>query len=219
MNIKVIITGVTGMVGEEVLHEALLHPDVETVLVLTRKPTGIKHPKLREIVHSNFYDLSAIESPLTGYNACFFCLGVTSIGKKEDEYRHLTYDLTVSVATTLCKLNPDMTFCYISGAGTDSSEKGKVMWARVKGKTENALKALPFKAVYLFRPGYLHPTPGMSHTNKYIKYILWLYPLLRRVYPSGVSTMKELALGMINVAENGYPTPVLEVRDFIAASR
>src|SRR5476651_2638272 len=141
--IRVIITGSTGMVGEGVMHECLLHPDVEAVLVINRKPDGVVHPKLKEIVHKDFFDLSAIEDQLKGYNACYFCLGVTSLGKKEPEYYKLTYTLTLNFAQTLVKHNPDMTFCYVSGAGTDSTESGKIMWARVKGKTENDLMKLP----------------------------------------------------------------------------
>ena len=219
MKLNVIITGVTGMVGEGVLHEALLHPDVERVLVLTRRISGMNHPKMTEIVVRDFYDLSDIESQLTGYNACFFCLGVSVIGKSESEYRHIIYDLTMSVARTLSKMNPDMTFSYISGKATDSSEHGRLMWARVKGKTENDLMKLPFKRVYAFRPGMLLPTPGMKNTLKYYKYITWLYPLLRLVAPSTVSTLKELGLAMIHVASKGYGTPILEVNDIVAASK
>jgi nucleoside-diphosphate-sugar epimerase len=142
-NIRVIITGVTGMVGEGVLHNCLQHSDVTQVLVITRKPSGVLHPKLKEIIHNDFYDLSPIRHDLAGYNACFFCLGVSSVGMKEADYFKLTYTLTMHVASTLSALNPDMTFCYISGAGTDSSEKGRSMWARVKGKTENDLMKLP----------------------------------------------------------------------------
>lgn len=178
-NIKAIITGVTGMVGEGVLHECLNHPKVESVLIINRKPSGFTHPKLKEIVHTDFFDLSAIDDQLKGYNACYFCLGVTSIGLKEPEYFKLTYTLTLNVAKTLSKFNKDMTFCYVSGASTDSTEKGKSMWARVKGKTENDLMKLPFKQVFAFRPGYMHPTPGLKNTQKYYKYISWLYPLLR----------------------------------------
>ncbi len=144
MKIKAIITGVTGMVGEGVLHECLLHPDVESVLVINRKPCGVKHEKLKEIIHKDFFDLSSIEDQLSGYNACYFCAGVSSVGKKEDEYKRITYDLTLNFAKTLLKLNPDMTFCYVSGVGTDSTEKGRSMWARVKGKTENDLLKLRF---------------------------------------------------------------------------
>ena len=219
MKLSVIITGVTGMVGEGVLHEALLHPDVERVLVLTRRPNGMSHPKLSEIVVKDFYDLSDIESQLAGYNACFFCLGVSSIGMKEADYRHITYDLTMSVARSLSKMNPDMTFSYISGKATDSTEHGRLMWARVKGKTENDLMKLPFKKVYAFRPGILLPTKGMKNTLKYYKYITWLNPLLRIVFPSSVSTLEALGLSMINITVNGYPTPVIEVNDIVASAK
>src|SRR5512133_2476442 len=152
MSIKAIVFGATGMVGEGVLHEALRHPAVDAVLVIGRRPCGVTHPKLKEVLQKDFYDYSALEYQLRGYHACFFCLGVTSIGKKEEEYRRLTYDLTMAAARTLARLNPEMVFCYVSGAGTDSSERGRSMWARVKGKTENDLMKLPFKAVYAFRP-------------------------------------------------------------------
>src|SRR5580704_15421272 len=160
-SVNAIITGATGMVGEGVLHECLLHPQVESVLVINRKPCGVVHPKLKEIIHNNFFDLSSIKDQLTGYNACFFCLGVSSVGMKEPEYYKLTYTLTLGFAETLARLNPDMVFEYISGAATDSTEKGRSMWARVKGKTENELAKLPFKKEYNFRPGYMHPTPGL----------------------------------------------------------
>jgi uncharacterized protein YbjT (DUF2867 family) len=156
--LRAIITGATGMVGEGVLHECLQHPAVEAVLVINRKPCGVVHPKLKEIIHPDFFDLSGIQQQLKGYNACFFCLGVSSIGMKEPEYHRLTYTLTLNFAETLSKLNRDTTFCYVSGGGTDSSEKGRSMWARVKGKTENDLMKLPFKQVFAFRPGYMHPT-------------------------------------------------------------
>ncbi len=223
MKLNVIITGVTGMVGEGVLHEPLLHPDVERVLVLTRRPSGMSHPKLAEMVVPDFYDLSSIESQLAGYNACFFCLGVSSIGMKEADYRHVTYDLSMSAARTLSKMNPEMTFCYISGKGTDSSEHGRFMWARVKGKTENDLMKLPFKRVFAFRPAYIHPSPGMKNTNsrvaKYYKYITWLYPLLRRFAPSNVCTMTELGRAMIHVSTHGYDRSILEVKDIVSAGR
>src|SRR6195952_3408401 len=165
--ISVILTGATGMVGEGVLHECLLSNTVERVLVINRKPCGVAHPKLREIIHQNFFDLSPIENELTGYNACFFCLGVSSIGMKEPEYYKLTYTLTMHVAETLSKLNMDMVFCYISGANTDSTEKGRSMWARVKGKTENDLMKLPFEQVFAFRPGFMRATEGQKNLLPY----------------------------------------------------
>src|SRR6202012_2283675 len=157
MKVRAIITGATGMVGEGVLHECLISDEVEHVLVINRKPCGITHPKLEEVIHTDFFNLAPIEGKLQNYNACFFCLGVSSIGMKEDEYTKMTYTLTMHVATTLSRLNNNMVFCYVSGASTDSTEKGKSMWARVKGKTENDLMKLPFKAVYALRPGFIRP--------------------------------------------------------------
>lgn len=219
MKLRAIITGATGMVGEGVLYECLNHPDVEQVLVINRKPGGVTHPKLKEIIHANFYDLSAVENYLTGYNACFFCLGVSSVGMNEADYYKVTYTLTMHVATTLCRLNTDMAFCYISGASTDSTEKGRTMWARVKGKTENALMKLPFRGVYNFRPGYMRPTPGLKNTNKYYKYVDWMYPFLRAVFPKYVSTLKELGLAMINAASKGYDKQIIEVPDIVKLAR
>lgn len=219
MKLNVIITGVTGMVGEGVLHECIHHDAVASILILSRKPSGISHPKIKEIIHSDFFDLSAIEGQLSGYNACFFCLGVSSIGMKEPEYFKLSHTLTLHVATTLSKYNPEMVFSYISGAGTDSTEQGKSMWARVKGKTENDLMKLPFKKVYAFRPGMLHPTPGLKNTLSYYKYFGWLYYIIRPLAPGMASTLKELGLAMINAALIGYEKPILEVRDIVALSQ
>src|SRR3954470_7896795 len=175
--IRAIITGSTGMVGEGVLHVCLQQSEVEAILVINRKPCGITHPKLKEIIQADFYNLSAIENQLTGYNACFFCLGISSIGMKEPEYFKITYTLTMHVAETLSSLNKDMTFCYISGAGTDSTEKGRSMWARVKGKTENDLMKLPFKQVFSFRPGFMKSFKGAKNTLPFYKYISWMYPI------------------------------------------
>jgi hypothetical protein len=219
MKLKVIVTGVTGMVGEGVMHECLLHPDVESVLALARKPTGVSHPKLKEVIVQDFFDLSTAIPQLSGYNACFFCLGVSSVGMKEEDYKRVTYDLTMNVARMLSTVNTEMTFCYISGKATDSSEKGRLMWARVKGKTENDLMKLPFKRVFAFRPGFIKPTPGMQHTLKYYKYVNWLFPILRLLYPSGASTLSEIGLAMISVAARGYDKSVLEVGDIVAAAK
>jgi uncharacterized protein YbjT (DUF2867 family) len=216
--IKAIITGATGMVGEGVMYECLQNPDVEQVLVINRKASGVSHPKLKEIIHADFFDLSAIRDQLTGYNACFFCLGVTSVGKKADEYYKLTYALTMHVAETLVKLNPGMTFCYISGAGTDSEEKGKG-WAAVKGKTENDLMKLPFKQVYALRPGFIKPIEGLSNTHSYYKYINWLFPIGRALYPNGFCTLKELAAAMIHIVNQPYPKKVIEGKDIIALAK
>ncbi|HEY0744156.1 MAG TPA: NAD-dependent epimerase/dehydratase family protein [Chryseosolibacter sp.] len=216
MKIRAIITGVTGMVGEGVLHEALANPRVERVLVIARRPCGVTHSKLKEIVHSNFHDLSSIESQLSSYNACFFCLGVSSVGMKEPEYKKMTYDLTMHVATTLARLNPDMTFCYISGAGTDSSEQGKLMWARVKGKTENDLMKLPFKKAYMFRPGMIKAMKGGKYTLKLYSYFGWIVELMRVVAPGTVVTLNEIGKSMINATISGYSKPVLEIKDIKA---
>lgn len=217
--IRAIVTGATGMVGEGVLHECLQSPEVEEVLIINRKPSGYTHPKLKEIIHQDFFDISPIKAQLKGYHACFFCLGVSSVGMKEEEYTKMTYTLTMHVAETLSKLNPDMTFCYVSGSATDSTEKGRSMWARVKGKTENDLMKLPFKAVYNFRPGYMHPTPGLKNTLPYYKYLSWMYPVVRKFFPNYVSTLAELGQGMIKVATNGYEKHILEVKDFVSLTK
>jgi hypothetical protein len=207
------------MVGEGVLHECLRHPEVEQVLIINRKPSGESHPKLKEIIHPDFFNLSAIEGQLQNYNACFFCLGVSSVGMQEAEYHRLTYDLTMHMAQTLARLNPQMVFCYVSGAGTDSTERGRSMWARVKGKTENHLRQLPFRETYMFRPGYLHPTPGLKNTKKYYAAFSWLYPILRRFLGKYASTLQELSLAMINAATKGYEKPVLEVEDIVKLAK
>lgn len=207
------------MVGEGVLHECLLHEDVEEVLVLGRRPCGITHPKLKEIIHSNLYDLSPIEEQLKGYNACFFCLGTTSVGKKEPEYHKITYDLTMHVAATLSKQNPDMVFCYVSGTGTDSTEKGKLMWARVKGKTENDLMKLPFKKVYNFRPGIMTPTKGLKNTLTFYKYMSWLVPVIKLFAPRSILSLKEVGVAMINAATKRYDKQILEISDISALSK
>ncbi len=211
--IKVIITGVTGMAGEGVLHECLQHSAVSEILVVNRKPCGVVHPKLKEIIHKDFFDITPIQQQLAGYDACYFCLGVTSLGKKEAEYYDLTYTLTVTFAEILSKVNSDMVFCYISGASTDSSEKGRSMWARVKGKTENALMKMPFKKAYAFRPGYLHPTKGLKNAHKFYAYIKWMYYILKVVAPNTASTLTQLGLAMINVTLYGYDKQILEVSD------
>lgn len=215
MKINAIITGATGMVGEGVLHECLHHPDVEQVLVINRKPGSITHAKLRELIHSDFFDLTPIQDELTGYNACFFCLGVSSVGMSDAEYSRLTYDLTINAAQLLAKLNPDMTFCYVSGAGTDSSGQGLTAWARVKGATENALLQLPFKQAYMFRPGFLLPTKGLKNAKGYYAFMSWLYPIGRRLYPAGFSTLRQLGKAMINSVMVGYEKPILEVKDIV----
>jgi nucleoside-diphosphate-sugar epimerase len=214
MNMNVIITGATGMVGEGVLLECLNHPDIEQVLVINRKPGGRSHPKLREIIHADFFSLSPIASELVGYDACFFCLGVSSVGMRAEEYKRLTYDLTMNVAQLLASQNPDMTFCYVTGAGTDSSEQGRVAWARVKGATENALLQL-FKNAYMFRPAFMKAVPGQKNLKGFYKYLAWLYPIGRAVYPAGFCTLQEVAQAMINVAKKGAGKRILEVKDIV----
>lgn len=216
---RIILTGATGMVGEGVLHECLLHPDVNQVLVINRKPCGVVHPKLKEVIHADFLNLAAVTPQLANLDACFFCAGVSSIGMKEAAYHKLTYDLTVHVAETLAKLNPGMTFCYVSGAGTDSTEKGKSMWARVKGKTENKLLGLPFKRVYMFRPALMKATKGAKNTPKIYTALGWTYPIIKTLFPKSACTLKEVGLAMINCAQRGYPKPVLEVSDIMAQAK
>ena len=205
------------MVGQGALRECLLDPDVETVLAIVRNSSLPQHDKLREIVHQDIADLSAIEDRLSGYGACFFCLGVSAAGMKEEAYRRLTYDLTVSVARTLAKLDPAMTFIYVSGAGTDSTESGRLMWARVKGRTENALLQMRFKAVYLFRPAYIQPLYGArtktAWYGAFYAVVRPFYPLLKTLFPNYVTTTECVGRAMLNVTKRGFPNPVLENRD------
>ena len=201
------------MVGEGVLHECLLSPDVEKVLVVGRRACGVQHAKLTELVHKDFFDLSPIESQLAGYNACFFCLGVSSVGMKKPDYEKMTYDLTMNFARTLAKMNNDMSFCYISGAGTDSTEKGRLHWARVKGKTENDLQKLGFKQTFLFRPGILKPTPGLKNTLGFYKWAGWLMPVFQLLAPNSITSLKQLGKAMIYAVMNGYDKSVIEVKD------
>jgi len=221
--IKVIITGATGMVGEGVLHECLLSDMVEQVLVVGRRPCGVSHPKMKEIVLADLFNLASIDNydvddKLSGYNACFFCLGVSSLAVKEPEYSRITYKLTMSFAETVSALNPDMTFCYVSGAGTDGTENGSISWARVKGKTENDLTKLPFKQVFNYRPAFMLPTKGLKNALSFYQYISWMYPAMRKLFPNGVSTLTELGLSMINVTLNGYGKTVLDVKDIVSSA-
>jgi uncharacterized protein YbjT (DUF2867 family) len=216
IKIKVIITGATGMVGEGVLHECLDHPDVESVLIINRRHYDLEHPKLKEIIHENFYDLKKIEDQLTGYNTCFFCLGTTSVGKSAEVYSKITYELTKTFADTLVKLNPEMTFCYVSGLGTDSTENGKVMWARVKGKTENYLLHLGFKKAKMFRPGFILPAKGLKNTLTLYKIFFPLLPIIKLFFSKYICTLREVGLAMINVVAKGYEKEVLEIGDIKA---
>ncbi len=217
--IRAIIFGATGMVGEGVLLEALKNPYVESILVIGRKPCNVTHKKLKELLHKDFYDYSAIHEHLKGYNACFFCLGVSSVGMNEQDYSRITYDLTMKAAQILSELNSDMTFCYISGTGTDNTEKGRVMWARVKGKTENHLTKLPFKAVYLFRPGLIKPIKGQKNVKPILIVLInSLYPLFKILLPKYVCTMEGLGRSMIQAARIGYAKQFLENIDIAQLS-
>ncbi|MFS2052620.1 epimerase [Variovorax sp. Varisp41] len=214
---KVLVFGATGMVGFGVLRECLLAPDVEEVVAVGRRPSGQQHPKLRDLVLPDMYDYTAAEPRLTGFDACFFCLGVSSVGMKEDAYRRVTYDLTLAAATVLARLNPQMTFAYVTGAGTDSSERGRSMWARVKGATENALLKLPFKAAYMFRPGAIQPLHGANtKTPLYKAGIVLLTPvfgLARRLWPHLVTTTENMGLAMLAVARHGASKRMLDPLD------
>jgi uncharacterized protein YbjT (DUF2867 family) len=217
---NVILFGATGMVGQGVLRECLLDPEVQHVLSVVRTPSGQQHPKLRELVHTDFFNYSDIESELKGYDACFFTLGVSSAGMDEAKYRHLTYDLTLAAATTLARLNPQMTFVYVSGAGTDSSERGRTMWARVKGKTENDLLKLPFRAAYMFRPGFIQPLHGIRSKTRLYQAIYTalgpLLPLIKSAFPKSITTTEQIGRAMLQVVKHGYPKPILEAKDIIA---
>ena len=219
MKIKAIIFGATGMVGEGVLHVALGHPDVESVLVIGRKSCNVKHPKLKELIHNDFYDYSVIEKELAGHNACFFCLGVSSVGMNERAYTRVTYDLTMEAAKTLSRLNPDMTFCYVSGAGTDSTEKGGIMWARVKVRVENRLKDFQFKSVYLFRPGFIKPINGLKHAHIISEVVGMMHPLLKVISPKYVCTLEDVGLAMIQAAKESPSRRIIENKDIAPLAR
>lgn len=221
---KVVLFGATGMVGQGVLRECLLDPQVERVLAIGRSPAGRQHDKLRELIVQDFSDFSAVEGDLSGYDACFFCLGVSSAGMTEEAYRRITYDTTIAAAQAMVRRNPDSTFIYVSGAGADSSERGRVMWARVRGETENALLRMPFKAAWIFRPAFIQPRHGIrSKTGWYRAFYAAsgpLYPVLNALLPRYVTTTERMGRAMIAVAGQGAPKRVLENRDINdAASR
>lgn len=208
-SINVIISGATGMVGEGVLHECLKDPRIAAITLINRRSAGVVHPKVKEILLPDLFEFTGNEPGLTDADACFYCLGATSIGKSEEEYSKLTYDLTLKIAAPLLKLNPGITFCYVSAKGADSSEKGKTMWARVKGRTENELAKIGFKQFFAFRPFMLTPTAGLRNTHGFYRYISWLFPLGRLVYPEAFCTLKELALAMILTACNGHDKKII----------
>src|SRR5688572_26018253 len=220
---NVLIFGATGMVGQGVLRECLQAADVERVTAVGRTPTRVAHPKLRDLVVPDLMNYGAVENDLRGFDACFFSLGVSSAGMQEAQYSRLTYDLTLAAAEVLARLNPQMTFVYVSGVGTDSTERGSIMWARVKGRTENALRRLPFKAVYLFRPGVIQPMHGArSKTRVYaVTYMLagWMLPPLRALFPRRILTTESVGRAMLAVARRGGPQAVLEPGDIYDAAR
>ena len=215
--LAVVLFGASGMVGQGVQRECLLDSRVRSVVSIVRQPTGAHDVKLHEIVHGDFADFDAIEAQLSGLDACFYCLGVSSSGMKEAQYSHVTYDYTLAAAGMLARRNPGMVFVYVSGAGTDGTERGSSMWARVKGRTENALLRLPFRAAYMFRPGIIQPLHGIrSKTRMYrLLYAVMapLLPVIRAMFPDQVTTTEQMGRAMIRVAIDGYPTSVLEARD------
>jgi uncharacterized protein YbjT (DUF2867 family) len=219
-DMKVILFGATGMVGQGVLRECLLAPDVERVLAVGRGATGQQHEKVRELVHKDLSDYSSVEEQLTGYDACFFCLGVSAAGMSEADYRRVTYDFAMAAARTLVKLNPGMTFVFVSGAGTDSTGQGRTMWARVKGETENALLQLPFKAAYMFRPAFIQPLHGVKSRTRLYRALYAvmgpLYPVWKALIPQYVTTSEQVGRAMLHAARRGAPKRVLENADINA---
>jgi len=222
MKKKVIITGATGMVGKGVLLECLDHDIIEEVLVIGRNPVGIDHPKLKEIIHDDFTSFSAVQSQLSGYDACFFCLGISSAGMKEDAYKRITYDFTLALANSLLDVNENMVFNYVSGEGTDSSEKGRIMWARVKGKTENDLLKLGFKQAFMFRPGAIIPLRGIKSRTKsyqfFYDYFTWLLKAIRVIVPNAIVNTDQLGLAMINSMLVDYDKKILRPKNIIDLS-
>jgi uncharacterized protein YbjT (DUF2867 family) len=213
MGLRVLMTGVTGMVGEGVLNECFLSPEVDEVLVVSRRPSGIEHLKFSEWILPDFFDLSAIGNTLEDFDACFFCLGVSSVGMKKEVYERMTYDLTIQFAKALAKDSPEVVFCYVSGAGTDSTEKGRIHWARVKGKTENDLQKLGLRKTFLFRPGILRPTRGLKNTLGFYNWAGWLLPIFEIILPNSICSLAQLGQAMIHAAERGFSKNILEVKD------
>jgi len=215
--VRVILFGATGMVGAGVLLECVADARVESLVAIVRSSTGRSHPKLREILHADFFNYDHLRAEFASCDGCFFCLGVTSVGLNETQYTRLTYDLTTAAARAMVDVNPNMTFCYVSGIGTDSTERGRTMWARVKGRTENAILALPFKAAFMFRPGFIQPVNGVRSKTAWYQLaydiIGPISPLLMRIAPTQVTTTARLGRAMIRVAADGYTTRILYPRD------
>lgn len=218
-SIRVIITGTTGMVGEGVMLECLSSPLISEVLSVSRKHNGHSHPKLKEYIVPDFLSLKEGDPMLKGYDACFYCAGVSSVGMKEEKYRRITYDTTIHFAKVLSGNNAGMTFIYVSGGGTDSTEKGRLMWARVKGKTENDLMKLPFRKVHNFRPGVMKPVPGQKYVLKMYNYLGWLFPVIRKVFPNAASTLSDVARAMMVCATSDVEKSILEVSDINSLGR
>jgi hypothetical protein len=217
--INALITGATGMVGEGVLHECLNDQRIASVILLNRHSAGITHPKVKELLMDDLFEFTGDEPGLNNIDVCFYCLGTTSIGKSEEEYLRLTDELTLKIAKPLLQLNPEMTFCYVTAKGTDNSEQGKTIWARVKGKTENELAKAGFRQFFAFRPFMLTPTKGLRNSHGFYKYISWLFPLGRIVYPEGFCTLRELALAMIHVGYQGYTKQVITPTDMVKLAK
>ncbi|MEO9803881.1 MAG: NAD-dependent epimerase/dehydratase family protein [Reichenbachiella sp.] len=223
MGLKVIITGATGMVGKGVLLECLDHQIINHVLVIGRTPTGLDHPKLKELIHTDFLDFGNVEHELTGYDACYLCMGVSAGGLKEEKYKELTYDFTLILAKTLLAQNPDMICIYVSGEGTDSSEKGRTMWARVKGKTENDLLGLGFKQAFMFRPGAIIPLRGIKSKTKVYQfmydYFMWLVKFMKLLAPNSVVNTTQIGQAMINATVRGYDEKIIRPKGILELSK
>jgi uncharacterized protein YbjT (DUF2867 family) len=208
--LRIILTGASGFVGEGVLLAALAHPAVEEILMINRRHPDIQHAKLKELIVPDLFQIEKFQEYLVGYNTCFFCAGISSVGMNEEKYSGITYDLTMQFAQTLLKVNPGMVFNFVSGSHTDSSEKGKIMWARIKGKTENALMKLPFQHEYNFRPGGMLPVSGQQHVKPLYKFII---KIMKFLIPSKIVSLQEVSLAMINASIKGYPKQILEIAD------
>jgi nucleoside-diphosphate-sugar epimerase len=219
MNSRIILTGSTGMVGEGVLHECILDNEIEKILVINRRTLDMRHPKVQELVIPDFFDLSQLNGKLSGYDAVFFCLGVSSVGMSQDKYYKMTYELTIQFANMVASQNANLEFCYISGAGTDSTENGRLAWARVKGKTENDLMKIPFKRAYNFRPGVLTPTKGLKNTLGFYKWLGWMIPIIKLFASNRITSLSQLGRAMIQVVKHGYEKQVIEVKDILLLNK
>lgn len=220
---RVIITGATGMVGKGILLECLDHQDITAVLSISRKSTGIKHPKLEELIHQDFSEFESVADQLKGYDACYSSMGVSAAEMSEEQYKQMTYGFTMALAQELYKLNPQMCFNYVSGQGTDSSEKGRAMWARVKGKTENDLLKLGFRQAYMFRPGAIIPMKGVEPSSKFYRILInnlgWLLKLIKKMAPNSVVDTTQIGLAMIHSTQRGYDKKVLKPVDILKLSQ